>query len=191
MQTLSTRQQFIIGGVLLLAMVATRGNIINHLQDASWAIFFLAGFYLRNYLSFPVFMAAAFVIDLSVINLTGVDNYCFTPAYMFTIPAYALLWLAGRWFSGAYQQHGAQLRTLAPLAIAATIGVVVSFFISNAGFYAFSNHFETMSMVEYASSVAKYLPMYLQTTLFYLATATLLHVAVLQTTTRNNQNSPV
>lgn len=181
MQTLSIRQQFIIGGVLLLAMIATRGNIVNHLQDASWAIFFLAGFYLRSYLSFPAFMAAAFVIDLSVINLTGVDNYCFTPAYVFTIPAYASLWLAGRWFSGAYQRYGTQLRTLLPLAIAATVGVVISFLISNAGFYAFSNHFETMSMVEYASSVAKYLPMYLQTTLFYLATAVVVHIAVQQT----------
>lgn len=177
MFALSTKQQWLLGGILLLIMVATRGHISSHLQDASWAIFFLAGFYLRHWLSFAVFMAAAFFTDLAAINIAGVDNYCFTPAYAFTVPAYAALWAAGGWFAGRNLEHwSSALRFFG----AAVGGILISFVISNAGFYAFSNHFAEMGATEYAVSVAKYLPLYLQTTLFYLAVAALVHIAVMQ-----------
>lgn len=184
MCALSSKQQWLVGGILLLVMVATRGHITNHLQDASWAIFFLAGFYLRSWLGFAVFMAAAFFTDLAAINIAGVDNYCFTPAYGFTVPAYATLWAAGQWFAGQYKMHWSSAVKFFAAAVA---GVLVSFLISNAGFYAFSNHFAEMGALEYAGSVAKYLPMYLQTTLFYLAIAALVHVAVQQTSRLNSQ----
>lgn len=186
MCSLSTKQQWLVGGLLLLVMVATRGHISNHMQDASWAIFFLAGFYLRQWLGFAVFMAAAFITDLAAINLAGIDNYCFTPAYAFTVPAYASLWLAGRWFAGQYQLHWSSAVMFFAAAIA---GILASFLISNAGFYAFSNHFGEMSATEYAGSVIHYLPLYLQTTLFHLAIAALAHVAVLQANHLNSQET--
>ena len=181
MQKISTKTQLIIGAVLLALMVITRGNISAHLQDASWAIFFLVGFYLRDSklvrLGFPVFFLAAFAIDLAVIDAVGGVHYCFTPAYPFLIPAYAAMWFAGKWFGGNYQENTAGL---VKLVATATIAVSVCFLISNAGFYFFSDKFETMSIAQYSSSVAQYLPEYLKTTALYLGFATLVHVVIVQ-----------
>ncbi|MCI0354802.1 MAG: hypothetical protein L0099_07175, partial [Acidobacteria bacterium] len=66
-----------------------------HLQDASWAVFFIAGFYLKGQWrwAFPLLMAEAVGIDYCVIQYTGISNYCVTVAYWFLVPAYATLWL--------------------------------------------------------------------------------------------------
>ena len=176
---LSTKTQLIIGGLLLLAMILTRGNITAHLQDASWAIFFLVGFYLRgsslSRLAFPLFFLAAFAIDLIVIDAQGGQHYCFTPAYPFLIPAYATMWFAGNWFAKQYQEN---MKGLSSFVGAALIATIACFFISNAGFYFFGGKFETMSIVEYASSVAQYLPGYLKTTAIYLGSAAILHLVI-------------
>lgn len=177
MLALAPKQQWLIAGLLLVAMLLTRSHLLNHLQDASWAIFFLAGFYLRSYLGFPVFMGAAFLIDIAVISITGMDNFCLTLAYAFMVPAYFALWGAGRWFAGHYQ-YG--MPCLLKLGLAAVAGTLVAFVISNAGFYAFSGHFTEMAVAEFVTAIRQYLPMYLQTTLFYLMAATLIHVAVWQ-----------
>lgn len=177
MFSLSPKQQWLIGAILLFALVLTRSHIFHHIQDASWAIFFLVGFYLRSYLGYPVFWLAAFAIDLVVIDSKGGESFCFTPAYAMTIVSYAMLWGAGRWFAQHYQQDW---RGMARFVAAAVVGTTLCFLISNAGFYWLSGRFPDMNMVEYAQRVAKYLPMYLQTTLFYLGIATLVHIAVLQ-----------
>ncbi len=178
-QDTSVKTKLIIGGLLLLAMVVTRGNISAHLQDASWAIFFLVGFYLRGALcgryAFPLFFAAAFIIDLIVIDAQGGTHYCFTPSYPFLIPAYAAMWFAGRWFANQYQENALGLIKFVG---AAFVGVVVCFLISNIGFYFFAGKFEAMSIIEYAQSVAKYLPSYLSTTAVYLGFTALLHLAI-------------
>ena len=187
---ISSKSQYIIGAVLLALMIITRSNISAHLQDASWAIFFLVGFYLRDSslvrLGFPVFFLAAFAIDLAVIDAVGGVHYCFTPAYPFLIRAYASLWFAGKWFGGNYQEN---VGGFFKLIVTATVAVSVCFVISNAGFYFFSDKFETMSLSHYANSVAKYLPAYLKTTAIYLGFATLLHVIVVQATKLNNERA--
>ena len=180
-QAISTKTQYIIGAVLLALMVITRGNISAHLQDASWAIFFLVGFYLRDSklvrLGFPVFFLAAFAIDLAVIDAVGGVHYCFTPAYPFLIPAYAAMWFAGKWFANNHQENAAGLLKLTATA---AIAVSVCFLISNAGFYFFSEKFETMTIAEYTGAVAQYLPGYLKTTGVYLGFATFVHVVLVQ-----------
>ncbi|CAA6827654.1 MAG: Unknown protein [uncultured Thiotrichaceae bacterium] len=178
MSTLTRNQQLLIGGFLLLAMILTRGGLVNHIQDMSWAVFFIAGFYLRKYIAFPVFFLAALAVDLVVIKVQGGDNYCFTPSYAMLVPAYFSMWFAGRWLSTNYREDA---RGLLNLAGAAIIGTAACFLISNAGFYAFSGRFGEMSMLEYVSHVDQYMPMYMQTTLLYVGAAALLHVAVGQT----------
>jgi len=180
-QNISIKSQYIIGAILLALMVITRGNISAHLQDASWAIFFLVGFYLRDSsivrLGFPLFFLAAFAIDLVVIDAQGGVHYCFTPAYPFLIPAYASMWFAGKWLAKHYQEN---VRGLFQLALSAAIGVSVCFLISNAGFYFFSDKFEVMSISQYVSAVAQYLPEYLKTTAIYLGFAALVHSVLVQ-----------
>ena len=51
MLTLSTRNQMAIGLLLVSLMILTRSHHFvsaHNLADASWAIFFLAGIYLRS-----------------------------------------------------------------------------------------------------------------------------------------------
>lgn len=172
--------QWLIAGMLLLMMLITRPHMLDHLQDASWAIFFLLGFYVRSHIGFVVFMATAIVIDLAVVEYTQIDNYCMTPAYPFIIPAYAVLWGAGKWLAKQHHAHASYQKTLLQGTVAAALAITVCFGITNIGFYWFSEHFESMSLVAYANSVAKYLVAFMQTSFFYLAVAALLHAAVLQ-----------
>jgi hypothetical protein len=177
---ISQKSKYIIGGLLLLAMILTRGNITAHLQDASWAIFFMVGFYLRGSslgrYAFPAFFLVAFVIDLVVIDaVNGGTHYCFTPSYPFLIPSYFAMWFAGRWFANNYQESGLGLFKFVA---AAFVGTAACFFISNVGFYFFAGKFEVMSIAEYAQAVAKYLPGYLKTTGIYLGFIGLLHLAI-------------
>jgi len=188
--SISTKAQYIIGGVLMALMVLTRGNISAHLNDASWAIFFLVGFYLRDSsivrLAFPLFFLAAFAIDLTVIDVVGGVHYCFTPAYPFLIPAYAAMWFAGKWFAKNYAENA---KGLTKFVSSAAIAVSICFFISNAGFYFFSEKFETMTMAQYAGAVAQYLPEYLKTTALYLGSAALIHLVITQSKKLGGQSA--
>ena len=178
-QKTTQKTQLLIGVGLLLLMILTRSNILTHLADASWAIFFLVGFYLRDKslgrLAFPLFFLAAFVIDLVVIDAQGGVHYCFTPSYPFLIPAYAAMWFAGRWLANHYQENP---RGFANFVGSAVAGVAVCFLVSNAGFYFFAGKFEEISVIQYVNSVAHYLPAYMKTTAIYLSSAALIHLVI-------------
>ncbi len=180
MQTLTIPKQLVpkqLLIVLLLAavMLATRfhhfGSAVN-LPDASLAVFFLAGFYLRPLLFFPLFVVEAGLIDYATIS-GGVSDWCVSPAYWFLIPTYASLWLAGRWYA---HRHTATWRTMTPLAVALCAGTSVAFLISNSSFYLLSGYFGRMSPGEYAGQVAYYYPPYVAMTVFYVGLAAGLHL---------------
>lgn len=185
MNTLTRAQQGLIASLLLVAMLLTRGNFMSHLQDASWAIFFILGFYVRSYLGFPVFWLVAFAIDLAVIESTGSDNFCLTQSYPFLIPAYAAMWFAGRWFAGHYREDW---RGGLNLVGAATVGIIVCQFISSGGFYWFSGHFTEPSVTVFLAREATFLPMYMQTALLYIGIAAVVHLAVINAGKLTGQN---
>lgn len=175
--TLTRQHQWLIAGLLLVMMLLTRSNLISHLQDASWAIFFILGFYVRSSLAFPAFWLVAFVIDLSVIKMTGTSNFCFTVSYPFLIPAYAAMWLAGRWLAGHYQENWQGFFNLIG---AVVVGTLACELFSSGGFYWFSGHFAEPTVAAFLTREATFFPMYLQTTAMYIMIATVLHIAVNQ-----------
>ncbi len=179
MKSLTKNHVYLIGGILLFLMIVTRAGFVNHIQDASWAVFFILGFYLREKIALPLFLLVAFIVDLSVIKATGAENYCFTVAYPFLAPAYASLWLAGRWFANNYS---VSIKGLGYFVLAAIVGVTACDLFSSGGFYFFSDRFAETSLAGFAERVATYLPMYMKTTVIYLAIAALVHFAVLQLT---------
>src|SRR6187402_559257 len=88
--------------ILALVMAATRVNHFAALPDASWAVFFIAGFYLHSNApagqgsvldlrgpvrwAFPLLIALAVLIDFIVISGQGIDfwsHYCVSIAYWF------------------------------------------------------------------------------------------------------------
>lgn len=174
---------FTILAALVMLMVATRayhfGSAL-HLPDASLAVFLLAGFYLPRW-AFPVLSVEAGLVDYFAINYGGVSGWCFSAAYWFLIPTYAVLWMGGRFYATRYQFTLRSLAEFSAIAFAATSS---AFLISNASFYLFSDNFKAMSMAQYGAQVAQYFMPYLQSAFLYLIVAVALHLAVTESTRR-------
>jgi hypothetical protein len=164
----------LIGALLVALMAATRYQHLgsaSHLADASFAVFLLAGFYLRSPWVLLLLLAEAALIDYAALA-GGVSGWCVTPAYAFLIPAYGVLWLGG----GLYRRmHSWTGKTFFPLAGSVLVSVAIAFAISNGSFYLLAGYFPEMSWSEYASGVAKYFPLYLGITCLYVALAAVVH----------------
>jgi hypothetical protein len=172
----SPRTQIAIGIVLAILMASTRGYhfvALELLPSASWAVFFLAGLYLRPFWMFPALLAEAAVLDFSAITWGGVSDFCVSPAYGFLLPAYGVLWLAGRWYAG---HHHERMTTLFPLAASLCVGAAVCELISSGSFYFFSGRFEQTSMMELASRFLEYFPRSISSVAFYVGITGILHV---------------
>jgi hypothetical protein len=184
MLTLSNRNQTLIGAMLALLLVATRGQhfaSLHSLPSASWAVFFLAGVYLRPMWLLPAMLTFVWGLDfgphlLSGASLMEIVNggqaYCLTPAYFFMLPAYSALWFAGRWYG---QQYRFEWRTLLPLGAAALTGAALCELFSSGGFYFVSGRYAEPTIAEFAARLATYFPKYLQSLAFYLGIAAVVH----------------
>jgi hypothetical protein len=174
----STSKRTVMITLMLAAlMAATRSHHFAtafHLPDASWAVFFLAGVYLRPVSMLPVLMAEAALIDYAAVTWGGVSSFCITPAYVFLMPAYGALWLAGHWYAS---HHHFALSTLVPLAGSVLVGAVVCELFSSGGFYLFSDYFKPTFM-EFGLRLAKYFPLSLAAMAFYVVLAAMVHAAL-------------
>lgn len=150
---------------LIALMVLTRfhhfGDAL-HLPDASLAVFFFAGFY-RKTIFFVFLLALAGLIDtLAIAN--GTSSWCVSPAYLFLIPTYAVMWFAGRHCSRFKSLTGTELLlSIVWLALAAT----AAFVISNGSFYLFSGRYSEMALNSYIAATAGYFLPYAGTALAY------------------------
>src|SRR5512135_2550598 len=178
MPTLSKRNAVILVLVLFALMWATRGQhvaMLTHLPDASWAIFLLLGFYFRNSLLLPLFLAQAALADCLAIIQLGASDYCVTPAYMFLLPAYSILWLAGRWCAAHYQFN---FRSLPLFATATVAGSAMCELISSGSFYFLGGRFSNTSLAEFVQRLTQYFPADLENVALYLGVAALLHALI-------------
>lgn len=170
----SQRTQTLIGLGLMAFMAATRfhhfGDAL-HLPDASWALFFIAGFYLRP-AWFLALLLEAVAIDAAAIGWMGVSAYCLTPAYAGLQLAHAALWLGGRWLA----------RDAAPARLmAASVGATaVAFVVSNSAFYWLGGQVAAPNLAQFVQTFADYAPRFFASTLMYLGLAALAH-GLLQT----------
>ncbi|MBM4206666.1 MAG: hypothetical protein FJ190_01180 [Gammaproteobacteria bacterium] len=153
---------------LIAVMLLTRfhhfGDAL-HLPDASLAVFFFAGFY-RKKIFLVFLMALAALIDYVAIA-NGTSSWCISPAYVFLIPTYAVMWFAGRYCSSLLENKGAEFKlSLGALGLLA-LATSVAFLISNGSFYLFSGRYPDLSWTQYFERVARYYPPYLSSTLLY------------------------
>lgn len=179
MYILSKRNAAILAIVLSILMWATRDHhlaTLTHLPDASWAIFFVLGFYFRQRRMLPVFLAQAALADYVAITQFGVDDYCVTAAYAFLLPAYFSLWLAGRWYAARHQFHA---RSLPLFAAAALAGTAACELISSGSFYFLGGRFADTSLIEFSSRLMQYFPGCLASVALYLGVAALVHVLII------------
>jgi hypothetical protein len=174
-----------IFAILAIVMLATRVNHFAALPDASWAVFFVAGFYLRGNArwAFPLLMALAVLIDFFVITGQGIDfwsHYCVSIAYWFLVPAYLALWLGGTLLRRMYRGLG--VRELVFLAVALVAAVSVSYVISNGSYYWLSDTWmagaKLRSFGGWIENLGDWYFGYLRTNAMYVGIAAALHVGV-------------
>jgi len=127
-----------IFALLALVMAATRVNHFAPLPDASWVVFFAAGFALNREWRwvFPALIAEAVLIDYVVIANQGISfwqHYCVSAAYWFLVPAYLAMFYGGRWLAQNYR--GLHLRELALALVAFFVALNLCYLISNGSFY--------------------------------------------------------
>ena len=179
--------------LLGLVMAATRSHHFSPLAnatwgplpDASWAVFFVAGYYLRNWLrwAFPLLMALAVLVDYFVISATGVNfwsHYCVSAAYWFLLPSYLALWMGGAWL--AAQGAGAHWRDLGKLAASMVVAVSLGYVISNGSYYWLSDTWLAISVdgrsfMGWMGNLGDWFLPYLRITALYVGVAAVLHVA--------------
>ncbi len=150
---------------LIALMVLTRfhhfGDVL-HLPDASLVVFFFAGFY-RKKAFFAFLLVMAGLIDyLAIAN--GTSSWCISPAYVFLIPTYAVMWLAGRYCLAFKTQKLPEMAMqLAVMALATT----AAFAISNGSFYLFSGRYADMAVSDYVVAISQYFLPYVGSALVY------------------------
>jgi hypothetical protein len=172
------RSQLLIGLALAGLMAATRGQAFaplgQHLPDASLAVFFMAGFYLRPAWAFAALFGLGSAIDLIAVGWGGVSAYCLSPAYWLLVPACGTLWAAGRWYRTIHRPDYSTIPRLGALLLGA--GALAEAFASG-GFYLFSGRFEP-SLLGFGYSLVSYLPGTLGALLAYVCLGALVHVGL-------------
>lgn len=172
---------------LALVMAATRVHLslFHHdVWDASWGIFFLAGFWLRGSFrwAFPLLMAEAVLVDYLVISHQGVsffDHYCVSAAYWFLVPAYLSLWLGGSWLAG--RQAGINLRGATQAVLAFVASWAACYVISNGSFYWLSSSVpQPRSVGAWLANMADWYLFFLEATALYVALGLMVHALVAQ-----------
>lgn len=153
---------------LIALMALTRSHHIGDafsLPDASLAVFFLAGLsFTGRWWLFGFLLLEATVIDYVAITHFNVSAFCVSPAYVFLIPAYSVMWFAGSFC--------AKFKNLSASEILSSMGVMLlatstSFFISSGSFYFLSGRYPDSSWMQFIDRVVKYYPAHTTTALCY------------------------
>jgi hypothetical protein len=172
-------QRATILALVAIAIVTTRLHHFAAVPDASWAMFFVGGFYLRQWTrwAFPALMALAVLVDVLVIRAQGGDfwqSYCVSPAYWCLVPAHFALWAGGAWLQRSYRGIG--WRDAANCALALVASVVVCHLLAQGSFYWFSGAVGAPAVAGWWQNYLDWLPPYLAVASGYVAIAAMAHV---------------
>lgn len=186
MATSTTRRLVIfLGLALVMGVTRVHPSLLHHaLWDASWGVFFLAGFWLRGQgrWAFPLLMAEAVLMDYLVITGQGIDfwsHYCVSPAYWFLVPSYGALWLGGSWL--AKRQQGLSLATLGLAIAALLVAEGLCYLISNGSFYWISASVPApRSFTAWFANLGDWYLPFLTGTAVYVALGAVLHALATQ-----------
>ena len=178
MPHLSPRVQLIVGLALAALLAMTRGHhfaSVESLPSASWAVFFLAGVFVRSRWAFPALFLEAVALDFGALWSGAVSDWCLSPAYWLLVPAYGALWFGGRLFANR-AAHG--VRQVLWLALCVAGSALVAHLISSGGFYYFSGRYPEPTFAGLVERLTIYYPRYLSTLAMYVSFAAVLYVAL-------------
>jgi hypothetical protein len=179
--SLSNPQRLGIGLLLAVVMLLTRVNHFGVVPDASWAVFFLGGYYLRpqSRWAFPVGMVLAVLVDWYVISASGQSfwsHYCVSVGYWFLVPSYLAMWLGGSVLSRL--QRGAGWNALAWLVPVFVVATSACFVLSNGSFYWLSEVVTNPTFAGWGKNLGDWYVPYLFTAGMYVGAAAVIHVVV-------------
>jgi hypothetical protein len=185
----SVAQRATILALLAVALAATRLNHFAAVPDASWAAFFVGGFYLRSWTrgAFPALMALAVVVDWLVIRSQGLSfwqHYCVSPAYWCLAPAYFALWSGGAWLQR--QRLAADLGSVGRLAGSLIVAVVACQLIAQGSFYWFGGSVAEPTLSGWWKNFSDWLPPYMASTAMYVGLAAILHALLPRASERSD-----
>jgi hypothetical protein len=171
--------RFAVFALLALSMAATRVNHAGSVwlpPDASWAVFYLAGFYLAREWrwALALLLLEAVGSDCLAIRYYGISNYCATLAYWFILPAYSVLWLGGAWLRRHYQQAAPDL---ARLCLSLLLSVTLCFLLTSASSYWLSGRIEHPDLAGWWSHLTRWYGHFLTVPCMYVGFAALVHIA--------------
>lgn len=176
-------QRAIVLSLLVLLMAATRSHVFSHftpVPDASWAVFFIGGFYLRAWArwAFPLLMALAVLIDWWVISSQGISfwsHYCVSPGYWFLIPAHLAMWMGGLWLRRHYT--GASAAALGRLAASVLVATALCHLLAQGSFYWLSSSVAEPTFAGWWKNYSDWFLPYLRSTAMFVAVAAIAQVA--------------
>lgn len=177
MKAPNSRNVAVIAATLAVLMGITRFSHLGtaiYLPDASMAVFFLGGLYVRRHLAFLGYAALAGALDFVSVRYAGTGDFCITPAYSFLLPAYAVLWYAGRLYAGRLQATAGSLAVAAGVALLAS---TLSFVISNGAFYWLGGRYADPHVAEYVARLMFWAPLFVRTAMAYVVVALAVHLA--------------
>jgi hypothetical protein len=175
----SPRFEIAVLAALSLVMLITRTHSLSqvvHLPDTSLASFFLLGYLVRRPAAFAALFALGFAIDVWVIYVMGGSGFCFTPAYAMLLPAYGVMWIAGR---AVADRLAERLSALLPAAAVLLVATIVSEMFSSGGFYFLGGRFGDPTLAEFLPRLRKYMPGTLLATLLWSGVGAAAYAALL------------
>lgn len=136
------------------------------LPDASLAVFFLAGLWFGGRGLFLSLLVLAGLIDYVAIARLDVSDFCISPAYVFLVSAYGLLWATGAHYR---EKDLTRLTDLAGLFGMMFLAVSLAFLLTNGSFYLLSDNVSNRSWDAFLGQFTRYYPHYLTGTMTYAA----------------------
>lgn len=170
--------------LLAALMAATRLHHFGAVPDASWAVFFIGGFYLSTWTrwAFPLLMALAVLVDWIVIRGQGMDfwsHYCVSPGYWALVPAHLAMWAGGWWLQRA---TGGRLawRTAGLLVASVAVAAAACHLFAQGGFYWLSDTVADPTLAGWWKNYSDWLPAYLRVSAMYVGIAAALHAVAVR-----------
>jgi hypothetical protein len=164
----------LLAAVMLITRTHSLSNLV-HLPDTSLASFFVLGYLVRRPLGFAGLFLLGFAIDVVVIYVMSGSGFCFTAAYWMLVPAYGVMWFAGRF---AAERLGARLSAL-PVTIALlACAAFVSSLLSSGGFYFLGGRYDDPTIAGFLPRIQRYFPGTLLATLLWSGVGAACYAAI-------------